>query len=361
MKRKIILSVFAITLGICSCGNPVKTKIALMTKLEAGSAVGRSEINATKIFIEKYKANDIDVVFYDDAWNPDKTIEAYKKLRKDRIDIIITSHTSACAVGIKEMINHDRVFTLVTGATTNLLSGNDDYIFRNIQDVDLEQKSIASYMNRKGYKNLLVLQDMDNEAYTTPARNFFQKYYVAPVYFYEISISKVDSLYIERLFRNRTFSALYLLIGGYKVTAGTIAQLVRKMSPSIPIYYTPWMKSPELIDTAGLSLNGSIIPSHYPPSGENIAVDSYISLHKEKYGFIPTFISLNVYSALQILYEAISNGNKTPDSIKKYILHKRKFHTDFGDVVFNDFGDVEKDLFFTEITGETIDEIIKNF
>jgi hypothetical protein len=64
---------------------------------------------------------------------------------------------------------------------------------------------------------------------------------------------------------------------------------------------------------------------------------------------------------LQILYEAISNGNKTPDSIKKYILHKRKFHTDFGDVVFNDFGDVEKDLFFTEITGETIDEIIKNF
>jgi hypothetical protein len=63
MKRKIILSVFAITLGICSCGNPVKTKIALMTKLEAGSTVGRSEINATKIFIEKYKANDIELYF----------------------------------------------------------------------------------------------------------------------------------------------------------------------------------------------------------------------------------------------------------------------------------------------------------
>jgi hypothetical protein len=70
-------------------------------------------------------------------------------------------------------------------------------------------------------------------------REIFSKYYVAPVYFYEISISKVDSDYIERLFRNRTFSALYLLIGGYKVTAGTIAQLVRKMSPSFQFIILP--------------------------------------------------------------------------------------------------------------------------
>lgn len=355
MNKKIIIIIIAAGISFfpgCSCGK--KVKIALMTKLESGSVVGVSEVNAAKMFIEEKGISNMEIVPFDDAWDPEKTVKAYEDIKRSGIKIIITSHTSSCAVAISEAVNRDRILMLVTGATTDALSGKDDYILRNVHDVKQEQKLIADYMNSRKFSSLLVVRDMENSAYTVPALRYFSgSFNGGKIKTIDINISQFNTEQLEAGIRSFDFEALYILVGGHKAAAGSIAQLMRKIRPSVPVLYTPWMKTPAIIETAGASIYGSIFPSIYPERALNNGVDSYFRRYRERYNEPPTFISLNVYSAIQILQSAIDAGHDDPDSIKAFIMKAGTLQTDFGPVVFNRYGDTESRLYFiTDIRQE---------
>jgi len=325
-----------------------------MTKLEAGSIVGSSEVNAAKMFLEEHRMGNIEIVPFDDGWDPEKTKAAYREVKRQGIRFLVTSHVSTCALAIADEINRDGILTFATGATTDLLSKKDDFILRNIQDVEEEQKSIAEHINQVPVKRLLIVRDTDNHGYTAPALQYLRRHLTKEkVSVIDISMSKLDLALLERQMRRENFDLLYLLIGGYKSTTGSIAQLAKKLRPEVKIIYTPWMKTPTLLETAGQSIQDSIIPSHYPPRTESPSVKDYIERFKKRYSYAPTYISLNVYSAIQILAEAIQAGHRTPEGVKKYLLEKGSVTTDFGPVTFDRYGDTRMTLYFiTDIPGE---------
>ncbi|MCK9289778.1 MAG: ABC transporter substrate-binding protein [Candidatus Cloacimonadales bacterium] len=354
MRHIKYLFIIILSIVLCTCAKQEKIKIAIMTKLSSASIVGSSEINAGKLFIEKNNIKDLEIYAYDDQWEPNESIIQFNKMRSDGIDILITSHISGCVIALEEMINNEKVFCFVTGATTDEISGKDDFIFRNVQDVISEQKSMAEFTN-KHYNDLLVIRDTDNFAYTEPALKYFLKYQkLNSVHLIDISIANLNLDSLRQEIEVFDFDSLYLLIGGYQVNAGNIAQLVDNIKPKIPILYTAWMKSPTLLETAGQTIKQSIIASHYPPYGENKNIINYLNDYQNKFGELPTYISFNVYSALEIIYEAIRNGNKSPQEIKDFLLEKRVFSTQFGEIIFNNYGDIEASLYF-------INDILKEF
>jgi len=160
---KSALLIMFTTLFLCVyCSGEKKVKIAIMTKLESGSIVGVSEVNAARMFIEEKGIKNIELIPFDDTWEPDKTVKAYEAVKKSGIKIIITSHTSSCAMAISDMVNRDKILMFVTGAATDKLSDSDDYIIRNIQDVRQEQKIIADYIKSRNISSLLIIKDKEN-------------------------------------------------------------------------------------------------------------------------------------------------------------------------------------------------------
>jgi len=312
--------VAAVSLAIF-CGCKRKVLVAIMTKLEAGSIVGSSEINASKLFLEDNNIHDMEIVPLDDGWNPAKAIKAYEELKKRGICLLITSHTSVCAIALEKFINRDHVLTFVTGAATNKLSDKNDYILRNIQDVESEQKSISEYVNGLPGGSVIIIRDTDNSAYTGPALSYFKQHLKKQIIgIIDISISRFNIDEMIRLIRRRDTGIAYLLIGGYNIAAGNIAQAIYNANPNTRIIFTPWMKTPTLLDTLGSAVNVSVMPSHYPPRKPGGAIDEYFKRFKKRFGYSPTYISLNVYTALEILHDAVSAGYNDPDEIKRYII-----------------------------------------
>ncbi len=336
------------------CSRGPRVRIAIMTRLQSGSTVGSSEVNATRLFLEERGMRGIDIVPFNDDWEPGRALEAYSEMRSQGLDILITSHVSTCALALRDSINRDGVLTMVTGAATDALSGHDDWIFRTVQDVSSEQKSIAVYINSLPGDRLLVIRDTDNHSYTTPALRHCMVHLRKPsVRVVDVSVSALNMAALESSIRARPFDNAYLLVGGYKVVAGTMAQMAARINPAARIVFTPWMKSPELLRTLGGAVRKSVVPSHYPPRGDSPAVDEYIAAFKKRFGYAPTFISLNVYAALEILSSAIAAGHRKPGEIKSYLLEKKKFETRFGPVVFDAYGDVTKPLYFiTDLENE---------
>jgi branched-chain amino acid transport system substrate-binding protein len=344
------LTLSALTL---SCA-PETISIALMTKLEAGSLVGSSEVNAARMAIDDAGLSSrVRIVPYDDAWQPDKAAQAWRQLRSDGIDLVITSHVSTCAIVIAELSAGQDVLVIVTGAATNELSGKDDENLRIVPDVDVEQKAIAQWMRDRNPSGILVVRDTDNWAYTEPAlRSFARELGGLPFRELLVSIGAVDAPALKQGMLERPFDILYLLVGSHNAAAGTLAQLGRLVQPGCLVVFTPWMKTPALVETAGAALQGAYMPSFYPQRGSSPKVDGYIDRYKEKFGYAPTYISLNVYVAAELLAQRIGAGIRTPKALRASFVDSA-VESSFGQLRFDRYGDAQLPLYMIDdIAGE---------
>jgi len=341
--------------AVSGCGGEAPVKVAVMTKLDTGSIVGISEVDGARFFLEQNNIDNIEIIPFDDAWDPDKTRKVYQEIRAQGIDIIVTSHTSTCSLAMKELADAEGedVLIFVSGATSNKLSGQDDMLLRNVADVETEQRFIAEAIRAAAWPNLLIVRDIDNLGYVDPALAFFKKYYPAPMQVLDVSMSNMQMETLRSQLAASGFQSLYLLVGGYQTNAGAVAQLARTMVPDCPIMYTPWLKTPTILETAGSSLEGSLMPAHYPPRGTDPAIDAYVDAFKDRYGYSPTFISLNVYQAIEILEQGLAAGFYSPAELKRFILEQDSVKTTFGEVAFDEYGDTQAQLYFiTDIAKE---------
>ncbi len=343
-----VLLVLCSLLGFGGCTQEEPVKVAVMTKLDTGSIVGISEVDSARFFLEREGITNIEMIPFDDAWDPEKTQEVYREIRAQGIDIIVTSHTSTCSMALKELADQDgaEVLVFVTGATTDKLTGLDDMFLRDVLDVAAEQGYIAQAIQEQGWQKLLILRDTDNPGYVDPALSYFLAAYPEKAPVIDVSMKNLQMEELKEQLAETDFASLYLLVGGYQTNAGAVAQLARTIRPDCPIMYTPWLKTPTIVEAAGASLAGSQMPSHYPPRGTDPAVDGYVDAFKARFGYAPTFISLNVYRAFEILEAGLAAGHRTPAELKEYIISQGTFPTTFGEITFDEYGDTQTPMFF---------------
>lgn len=339
------------------CAKPA-IRVGLMTKLEAGSIIGTSEIASVKEFERVHPDSSIQVIPFDDGWDPVRTKQAYSEIQKENIRYLITSHTSTCAVEISSDINSDKRLTIITGATTVLLSDKDDYILRIIPDLSYEQTLIAHKIADLRPKHLLVISDLSNPEYTVPAKDAFMAELnrINPstqIQSLDIDANRLHITSLTPVITLQTFDVLYLLIGGYKNIAGNIAQYFYQFHPQSTIVFTPWMNNKELVNTAGPAISRSILPSLFPSRWENKEVEEYMTSIETNFNLSPTIISLKVYQALELLEAAFQAGATTPEKTKQWLLSRKTIDTRIGSITFNAFGDSTDSYYFiTNIPGE---------
>lgn len=350
MKKIIVFIISFVMIFMTACKSEEKVKIGILTKLEAGSIIGTSEIDAAKLYLKEKNIKNIEIYAFDDAWEQEKVEKAYKEAREEGIDIIITSHTSTCGIELKKLTDQEKedVIVLVTGSTTNKLTGLDDNTIRLIQDVESEQRSLAKHISSFNYDNIILVRDIYNYEYGNPALKFFEENYNGKFTLLDIDIKNVDMKKLEDTIKNTDHDAVYTLIGGNQTISGTIAQLAYQKNKNVKIYFTPWNNATTIVETAGEAIDSCVMSNHYPFRRDSEGVEKYLTDFDEEYGYAPTYNSLHVYKTMEILDEAIINGNKKPMEIKKYIIEKGKFETQFGETIVNENGDTDMDLYFIE-------------
>lgn len=350
-KKMVLLFIFIVSFSVLSgCVSNKPVKVAIMTKLEAGSIIGSSEVDGVRMFLKEKGITNVELVPFNDGWDPTMIKAAYEEVRAQGINIIITSHTSTCALELKKLtdLEQDKVLVFVTGSTTNLLSNLDDNNIRVVQDVASEQTSIAKEIQSHNYKHLLIVRDLDNNKYTEPALEFFKKNYSGKVTLIDISIKNLDMSQLKNDIKDLNYDAVYTLIGGNQTSSGSIAQLAWVINPNITVYFTPWNNASTVLETAGKAIDVCIMANHYPPKNNQPGVKAYFDHFKATYNYAPTYNSLHVYRAMSVLSSAINANKTTPTQIKAYLIKQKTADTDFGSLEINAFGDVDMPLYFID-------------
>jgi len=82
-----------------------------------------------------------------------------------------------------------------------------------------------------------------------------------------------------------------------------------------------------------------ILPSHFSPRPTNPAIDAYIKRVEGTFKFSPTYNSLQVYQALELLDRAFKAGKRTPREVKAWILDQGRFTLAFNSIEIDRSGD----------------------
>lgn len=351
LNYKIVFILLVLTMVILTNCSPTEPlKVAVMTKIDAGSLVGKSNLDIINHYVDKHDVTEIEFVFFDDGWDLEKIPEVYAEIRAQGIDIILTRHTSTGALELKKYTDKelDEVLVFITGSTTDQLTGFDDNNIRVIQDVAIEQTSIADQILGDEINNLLIIRDLDNHQYTEPALKYFTEHYDSNYEVLDISISSVNVVEIEKIMRKYDYDGVYTLIGGNAKIIGALAQMAWQVNHDVKIYFTPWSRATDVLSTAGPAIDQCIMASHFPSRNDSIIISEFLEAFNDQFGYIPEYNILTLYMAVDLLHKAVEEGNRTAKDVKNWIINEKVIDTPLGEVTLDEYGDTDFGLYFIE-------------
>jgi len=356
LNRRFALFTIAVFLMISLTGcKDEPLKVAVIARLETGSVMGMSTWDQVKFYLSDHPNSPLSFVPYSDDGTKEGAKAIYEAIRKEGIDVILTAHKSDSAIWLTDLMAMDTepILMLAAGSTTELLTGIDDYFLRFVQSASQEQEAVVEYIDQKGYQKILVVRDIDNISYAKTAIDAFDALYDKDYSLMDVSISNLNFEAMRTKLEAIEYDFVYLVIGDYNINSGAIAQLAHQVNPKAKIMYNAWMKTQSLFETAGDSLSGSAMLSHYPPRGENADIDAYLDSYHEMFGYYPNTIGLTVYRIVELLDQSANDGHRTPDELKEHFIKEGPFKTLLGDIKLDPFGDTKLPFYYIEdIMGE---------
>ena len=295
----------------------------------------------------------IEILPFDDSLDPVKIKKVYNDVRY-KCDIFISISTSDAFLAIYDDVkkNSNRLHVAL-GISTTAISQQDDNVIRNLIDMEVEQKSIAEFLNRNGVKKLLVVREnKKNYKYTDKAFEYFSKYFKGRITHKVFSVPNININDAKNELKAARYEYIYILTGGMPREAGIVAQNLCSIRADIKVLTTPWVRGPILQETVGKYLGNLIIPSHILLSETNQAYQQFIAKFYESRKYYPGYMAGPAYDAMNILLDSIQKAkNVKAASLKEYIL-KDSYETTTGKISFNKYGDVEGKLFFYRVLGD---------
>jgi len=285
---------------------------------------------------------DIEIIIRDNAMDPDKTVEAVKMLKAEGVVAIIGPLTSTAAMAAAEEAEKEKILLLSPSATTDALTGVDDWFFRIQPPNSYETRNIAAYiMENIKPKKIAAFIDLSNSSYTI---NWYESLRRDLSSYHQVTL-------IPMKFDSRNEVSYYSLVRGLEIKepdcvilivngldAALICQQIKKMKMELPVISCIWAKTKEFIYNAGASGEGVIFFQHYDENNSEPGYLEFKNLYRKKYRSNPDYAALSTFEALLVIQQALSFD---PDEkhLKETIIRKKDFQGLQGTISFSPQGD----------------------
>lgn len=349
--RRTLLPLGALLLTVAAAGGwlwwrqrPVTVAVGVDLPLVSGAAVDPSDRNAADLYLEEHPGSAMRLVNLFNKAEPASGPTSIAVLKHQGVRFFITTQASNLAVPSLGQFARGDALAVNVSATSNALSGRDDYFLRVIPDLVQEQRAAAHALQRLSGRRLLVLYDTGNQAYTRPAlasllaelrRQGGWQVVARP-----LQVSAFEPSRTKTLMQGQ-FDTLYLLAGSFQPSIGNIAQLFQQLHPHAQVLLTPWARSPAISANAGPAAVRTWVLSPYPARGSDARIDAYFKRFERRYGFTPYAMGIGTRQAIELLDQAIASGARTPAAVKRYLLSKPEHTTSLGPIRFDANGDVQ--------------------
>jgi branched-chain amino acid transport system substrate-binding protein len=325
-----------VKIGFIGCITGKGSDLGLSAK--NGVLLARDYLNARR----GINGREIELIIRDNAMDPDKTVEEVKSLSSQGVAAIIGPLTSTAAMAAVQEAEKRKLLLMSPSATTDALTGVDDWFFRIQPPNSYETRNIAAYiMEEIKPKKIAAFIDLSNSSYTL---NWYESFKKDMSFFREVSLipmkfdsrdevsyfSMVKGLEIEKP------DCVVLIVNG--LDAALICQQMEKMKMDLPVISCIWAKTKEFIYHAGTSGEGVIFFQHYDEDNSEPSYLTFKELYRERYHSNPDYAAHSAFEALMVIHQALSLD---PDEkrLRETIVHQKVFQGLQGTISFSPQGD----------------------
>src|SRR5574344_1769818 len=307
------LAVCGFAFSGCSKKSNDTVKIGGIFPLSGSVAVYGVECkNGIDLAIEEINAaggisgKQIVLVSEDDEGNPDKTVNAFKKLTtKDGVKIIIGSLTSGCTQSITTLSQAGKIIQIAPAATAPAITDAGNYVFRACF-IDPFQGTVGGKFAAEtlGSKKAAILYDVGNDYSVGLEENFKTSFEAngGKVVALE-SYSTGDKDFNAQLTKIKNASPDLVYLPDYYGTVALIAKQLRAQGITTPIVGADGWDG--LTTNAGDEVLNGFYSNHYAVDSTDPAVQTYVKAFQTKYNEAPNSFAALGYDCVYMLRDAI--------------------------------------------------------
>jgi branched-chain amino acid transport system substrate-binding protein len=357
------LSVVILVLGFClsvvSCNEEPPLKIGFVGGLTGRVAdLGVAGRDGVLLAVEEKNQSGgiagrkVELIVKDDRQDAGSAKQVIRELIKEDVVAIIGPMTSSMAVATQSLVNADRIVTVSPTATTDQLSGQDDYFMRVTAPLSNKAEKLAEHVaNKLNLKNIAVISDVSNRAYTGAWLNYFTSALQengGQISLVEEFTSQPNVHFLPIAKRILKTEPNGILLLSNAIDTALLSQQIRKLKSAAVLFSTEWAFTTDLISFGGRTVNGMTTFLSFNTDSQKVRYLAFKERFTKRFGYIPSFATVLAYDAASFLFAGLEK-NPSRSNLKETLLNLGQFPGLQSNITVDKYGDVEREAFMTVI------------
>jgi len=293
----------------------------------------------------------IKIISEDDQSKADEAVNAVQKLiNRDGVVAIIGEVASKRSLAAGSVCQKYKVPMLSPASTNPEVTRTGDYIFRTCFTDDFQGKVNGQFALRRGWKNVAILTDVNND-YSKGLAHFFHEVYgqgggniVA-----DESYREGDKDFKAQLTTIKGKNPDAVFLPGYYTDVGLILRQARELGLNVPFFGGDGWDSPDTL-TLGKVVDGCFFSNHYSPEDPRPEVQQFLKAYEAKYNKVPDAMATLGYDAGRVMADAIRRAGKAdPAAIRDALAGTRDFAAASGIITIDTERNAKKPAVILEI------------
>ncbi len=340
-----IFAVFMCAAVLVGCGKEDSDtiKIGGIFPLSGDVAVyGLEARNGVEMAIKEINAaggingKQVVLISEDDEGNPEKSVNAYKKLTtKDGVKMIIGSLTSGCTQAISSLAQSQKVLLLAPAATMESITDAGDYVFRACF-IDPFQGTVGGLFAAEnlGAKRAAILYDIANDYSVGLYENFKAEFEnLGGTVVAAESYTTGDKDFNAQLTKIKNANPDVVYLPDYYGTVALIAKQLRAQGINTPIVGADGWGG--IVDNAGDEILNGFYSDHYASDSTDPRVTEFVSSYRSLYNSTPVSFAALAYDCMYLLKDAITAAGSADPTAVRDALEKTNGSYVTGNLTFD--------------------------
>ncbi len=289
----------------------------------------------------------------DDEGNPEKTVNAFKKLTtKDKVTTIIGSLTSGCTAAITTLAQTQKVLLIAPAATMASITDAGNFVFRACF-IDPFQGTVGGKFSAEtlGAKKAAVLYDIANDYSVGLYENFKTAFVKAGgTMAAEESYATNDMDFNAQITKIKNANPDVVYLPDYYATVALIAKQLRAQGITASIVGADGWGG--IVDNAGDEVLNGFYSDHYAADSSDSKVVKFVESYKAKYNSTPVSFAALGYDSMYIIKDAIVKAGTTDSSAVRDAVEKTNGSYVTGQLTFDAKRNPVKSAVMMEIVKE---------
>ncbi len=356
-KVAVILLVIAVLLG-CAESDPIKVGFSgQLTGIY--SDLGVQGRNGAQLAVDKLNENGgvdgrmLELIVKNDKNSVKGAIEADKQLIQSGVVAIIGHMTSSQTLGVEGFIRNHEVPLISPTASSPLLQGKQDYIFRLNPSSDRSAAVMGEYAyTHLNEKRAAVLYDIKNQEYSLPYAQIFIETFqelggTVPLQISFSSEEEVDWPEIINRIGAQNVSAVTIVASAADTAA--FAQKMHERGKDWQMYGSGWAYTQNLIQYGGRAVEGLIFTDSFNSNSTRAEFQDFKQAYIERFGREPMFAATQGFESVLFLKKGLEERAAYNGNLRKALQNIRSLEGLMGTLHFNMYGDVTRPYFMSKV------------